>query len=352
MRAIVTALAACLILFAFTAMDWYDECPILRDSSDGTGPWKTGTPASQKIDATKLANGVKKLAADKSLRSILVIRNGVLVHESYYGGADARTSCNVHSASKSVLSTLAFCLCADGILDSIDTPIAEIMPEHFAKYKASDLRRTITVDDLMTMRSGIRWEDDETEYTFDGKTKWVQRILDLGLKSTPGTRFNYSTADAHLCSAVIEHLTGLTTAQYAQTRLYSRLGTEPERWLSDPEGVSMGGCCQYLTARELASYGLLFSNQGKNLAGKQVIPLEVVAASFTSSGGSYCRFWWTEKVARKTVYKAWGYGGQMVYVVPELKLVFVCTTTTTTNYDGREPAYQTFVKSYLIPACK
>jgi hypothetical protein len=42
----------------------------------------------------------------------------------------------------------------------------------------------------------------------------------------------------------------------------------------------------------------------------------------------------------------------MVYVVPELKLVFVCTTTTATNYDGREPAHETFVEKYLIPACK
>jgi CubicO group peptidase (beta-lactamase class C family) len=349
------------------AASWYDDCPVLSDPSDGTGPWSVATPESQGVNKATLESGVAYLAQDKDVYSVLVLRNGKMIHESYYHGADAKTSCNVHSASKSVLSPLLLCLVEDGILSSVDTPVCEILPEYFADYPNNDPRRRITVDHLMTMTSGLAWEEDATEYQIDNANGWVQAILDLGMATIrkrsgrrgytetpvqPGEKGNYSTGDAHLASACIQRLTGLTTAEYAQVRLYNKLGIEPERWLSDPEGVSMGGCCQYLTARELAAFGQMFLDGGKNLSGQQVLSPAVVALCFqpcsTVDGCDYCRFWWTWRISDQQVYVAYGWGGQMVYVIPSLKTVFVMTADTAR--DGYEPEHERFVERYLIPS--
>jgi len=360
--ALLAALLAALAAFSgpCLAASWYDDCPLYSDPSDGTGPWVTGTPASQKVDATKLAAGVKMLAADKDIFSIVLIRNNVLIHESYYHGATKATAANVHSKSKSMLSA-AGCIAVDsGLIPSLQTPVSKLIPKYFAKYAASDVRNTITLEHLLTHTSGLRWSEDSTEYTIERKTNWVQQILDQGMatnggrRSTttvkPGEVFNYSTGNSHLVSAVLQAVTGMSTEKFVNAKILAPLGAETEHWGKDPEGISCGGFNTYLTPREMAAFGLLFLNHGKNQKGQQVIPDWAVDACFTSHKSGYGLFWWSDTMSRCKVWQAWGWGSQMVYVIPDKNVVFVMTADTRKN--GSESPHEKFVEKYLIPACK
>ncbi|MBN2022749.1 MAG: serine hydrolase [Pirellulales bacterium] len=341
------------------AANWYESNPIYTDPADGTGPWVRGTPPSQGMNAVTLSRGVGRLKADRRTLGVIVIRNGVIVHESYYRGATQASASNVHSASKSIVAALACRAVEDGLIESLDTPICKVIPQYFAKYPSDDPRRRITVKHLMTMTSGLDWAEDDTEYEIGDSPGWVQAVLDRGMATAdeentpvaPGEVFNYSTGNTHLLSAVLHKVTGLTTAEYARRTILDGIGAEAEHWGADPEGISSGGCNVYLTARELAAFGLLYLNDGKSRNGAQVLPTWAVTASLVDYGHDYGLCWWTDVLAGQRVWQAWGWGGQVVYVIPSLKIVFVMTTNTARDGTETEPAiHEIFVRDYLIPS--
>jgi CubicO group peptidase (beta-lactamase class C family) len=343
---------------------WYDDNPVLCSNHDNTGPWTFGTPESQRIRSETLMAGIDRiLKADPDVRSAIVIRNNVVVYEGYFGGASKKTSLNIHSASKSILAAATCCAREEGLIKYMDMPICTIIPQYFGlRYAYDDPRKKITIRHLLTMTSGLAWEEDVSEYIIEDRPNWVQQILDLGMRThrgrhgerrtvQPGEEALYSTGSAHLLSATLQEVTP-DTRLYTFNAVLSKIGAEAERWGVDPEGVLMGGCCVYLTARELASFGLLFVNEGKNLKGEEVLPSWAVTKCLqphvTCEGSDYGWLWWGQRIAGHPCWLAWGWGGQMIYVIPDLNMVFV--TTADTQRDGGEVDHQRFVRDYLIPS--
>lgn len=366
MRRLALALltVACLLgaLQAAPAAQWYDDCPLYRDATNGTAPWETGTPESQGINSAKLLTGVELLAKDRDTLGVLVIRNGVLVHESYYHGAYFKTAANCHSMSKGLIGMALCLLVEEGKLPSLDTPICQVIPQYFTKIPVTDLRRQITVFHLMTHTCGLKWSERDEEVGINAAS-WSQAVLDRGMDTIssrrggskqvqPGQVFNYSTGNSHLCSAIIQQLAGQTAEKYVNAKILAPIGAETEHWATAPEGISTGGFCTYLTAREMAAFGLLFLNGGKSRDGTQVLPAWAVANAFKDyapGGDSYGYFCWGMTLGEKC-WVFWGWGGQIVCVIPAKQTVFVLTAATALDTYESEPPWQTFVKSYLVPA--
>jgi CubicO group peptidase (beta-lactamase class C family) len=341
---------------------WYDDCPLYADPADGTGPWTTGTPESQGMSAAKLLTGVEALARDRDLLAVLVVRNSVLVHESYYHGATKATAAPCHSASKGPVGMAHCLLVKEGKIPSLDTPICQLVPQYFAKYSSTDARRRITVKHLMTMTPGLRWSERDENYGIDAAS-WVQAVLDRGMETRssrrggtstvePGDVFKYSTGTSHLASAVVQHVSGQTTEAYVNAKILAPLGAETEHWAKDPEGISTGGFCCYMTAREMMRFGQLFLNGGKNITGQQVVPAWAVTDAMKdhAPGETYGYFCWGLNLGGEKCWVFWGWGGQIVCLIPGKQTVFVMSAATANDTYESEPPWQTFVKSYLIPA--
>jgi CubicO group peptidase (beta-lactamase class C family) len=147
----------------------------------------------------------------------------------------------------------------------------------------------------------------------------------------PGETFVYNTGGSHLLSVILTEVTGQDTAEYAEEKLFEPLGIEPGRWQRSPQGETNGGFGLELRARDMAKLGYLYLNLGR-WDGEQIVPEDYVRASTTwqsagdATGGwaAYGYQWWvTATAAGYPAYFALGYGGQHIFVVPDLDLVVV-----------------------------
>ena len=271
------------------------------------------------------------------LNSLLVNWRGETILERYYRGARATRAANIKSASKTVMSALVGIAVDRGMIKGVDTPIAE-----FFTQLAGDPRKTaITVDDLLTMRSGLETTSNRNYGSWVSSSNWVRYALERPLVRDPGARMIYSTGNTHLLSAILTKVSG-NTWKFADEALAQPLGFELPRWPTDPQGIYFGGNDMELTPRQMLAFGELYLNGGR-FESKQIISETWVRESLRPRTRSwrdterlygYC--WWIRNLGGFRTFYAWGYGGQFVFVVPDLELVAVTTSSTAPGGDRRD----------------
>jgi CubicO group peptidase (beta-lactamase class C family) len=299
-----------------------------------------GRPAAQgpavPFDLAAVEESAKTLPR---LHSLLVSWRGTLVLERYYNGARATRAANIKSASKSIISALVGIAIDRRLLSGVDQPIAPFFPEILGP-KGEPARRSIDIEDLLTMRSGLASTSNRNYGAWVQSPNWVRHALTRPLESSPGTSMEYSTGNTHILSAILTKATGTSTWQFAQEVLAKPLGFTLARWPQDPQGVYFGGNDMLLTPRQMVQFGELYRNRGR-ISGTQVIPVAWVADSFVPRGRSgwseelYGYGWWIREMAGVQAYYAWGFGGQFIFVVPALDLVVVSTSSVAVSDDRR-----------------
>lgn len=290
--------------------------------------------------AGALEPAVRAAAALPRLRSLLVSHKGSLVLERYFGGARATRPANIKSASKSVISALVGIAITKGLLEGVDQPIADFFPE---LLKDPDRRkREITVEDLLTMRSGLESTSGPEYGPWVQSRNWVRYVLAQPLLDEPGTRVEYSTGSSHLLSAILTKVAKTSTWQFAQTHLARPLGFTLARWPQDPQGIYFGGNEMLMTPRQMIRFGELYLNEGR-AGGATVLPKSWIEQTAVGRGRSRWGsdreygygFWIREFQGHKSLY-AWGYGGQFIFVIPSLELVVVTTSRSDATRERRE----------------
>ncbi|MBC7974874.1 MAG: serine hydrolase [Myxococcales bacterium] len=331
---------------------FYEDNPTYTDPVDDSASWTMSDPEAQGIDSTGLERASTELSNLPYTSSFLVIRHGALVFERYYHGSAKNQSNNVHSASKSIWGAAIGIAINQGVIPGVDTTIASALPSRYAEAM-SPQARTMKVRDLVTMTSGIQWSEDTTENRIQRSSDWIAEILELPMTATPGTRFNYSTGNTHLSSAVLASAIQTTTCEFIHQHLLAPLGIVAEHWGRDPQGYVSGGYNFYVTPRELAKFGLLYLRDG-NWNGRQLVPAAWVATSMTKQVEAddpygYGYNFWLRDLAGHDVAVAWGFGGQMIYIVKDLDLVVVMTTNTR---DFAQDAFDgaSIIEDDVIPA--
>jgi CubicO group peptidase (beta-lactamase class C family) len=280
------------------------------------------------------------------LHSLLASRRGEVVLERYFNGARATRAANVKSVSKSIISALVGVAIERGMVPGPETPIRTYFPE-IAKDKDARKQR-ITVEDLLTMRSGLESTSNRNYGAWVQSRNWVQHVLAKPLFAPPGTEMEYSTGNTHLLSAILTRATGASTWQFAQDSLAKPLGFTLPRWPQDPQGIYFGGNDMLLTPRQMLSFGELYLHRGRisvkgsdPITNLQVVPEKWIAQSFVPrgvspiSGNQYGYGWWMRELAGHQAYFAWGFGGQYIILVPDLELVVVTTSASTVAEDRR-----------------
>ena len=331
---------------------WYESNPTYLDPRDDTPDWLFSSPEDQSMDGDLLNAAGDSLVDEPSVLSFLIVRHGRLVYERYYHGGARDHSDNVHSASKSLLQALFSIAIRRGDIRSWSDRVSAYLPRYFSG--ASPAKRRMTIRHLMTMCSGLRWEEDATEYAVERRRDWVRAVLALPLRHRPGRRFSYSTGNTHVASAVLQRATGMRTSAFAKRYLLDPLGVTVEHWGHDPQGVDSGGYNVYLTPRELAKFGLLYA-QGGIWKGRRIIPATAVTRAATRTWRvdrqfSYTTGWWLRRLSGHDMYFAWGWGGQFVYVIPDLDIVVVTTENTADGHRNVEIDSGRLLERYVIPS--
>ena len=331
-----------------------------------TKAWPSSTPAAEGMDTAVLDRLDAELANGKHgyVDGLLVIRHGRVVYEksyrhdyaklfesapdrvpgpyNYYDpswypyehGSDQHT---MQSVSKSVTSALIGIAIRRGEIPGVD---AKAMP-YFSAYRvAPDPRRErMTLKDLLTMTSGIRWDETTVDYTnpanscasMEASKNWIQFVLDQPMAADPGTAFVYSSGVTELFAEVLRKATGKHADAYAAEHLFGPLGITRFYWKKTPTGHPDMEGGLYLTPRDLAKLGDLYSKDGL-WEGQRILPEGWAAASTrrqsdpTGEDASmkYGYQWWVLP-GTTPAFAAIGYGGQLLVVVPSLELIAVFT---------------------------
>jgi CubicO group peptidase (beta-lactamase class C family) len=273
------------------------------------------------------------------LHSVLVSWRGTLILERYFNGARAGHLANIKSASKSIISALVGIAIHRGLISGVKQPIASFFPGYLERADDAE-KRGITIEDLLTMRSGLEGTSNRNYGAWLRSGNWVRYALSRPLISPPGTDMEYSTGNTHLLSAILTRVTGKSTWQFAQDALARPLGFTLARWPQDPQGIYFGGNEMLLTPRQMVAFGELYLNRGR-ANGRQVVPETWVNVSFVPrtrsdwSDRQYGYGWWIRELAGHQTYYSWGYGGQFIFVVPDLDLVIVTTSSTAVDDERR-----------------
>ncbi len=318
-----------------------------------TDGWRTATPAEQGMDAGKLAQMLDAVRVQElRLFSLLVIRHGYIVSETYFGSSDQQTARELYSCTKSFVGTLVGIAVDRGEIESVGQPVARLLPGRVFR-NGSPEKDALTLENLLTMTSGLAWDEEDTTYAeMYRSADWVQYVLDKPLVDRPGTRFNYCSGCSHVLSAIVQANTGamrasMNTRDFAQQVLFDPLGIKDPAWSTDASGIPIGGWGLRLAPRDMAKLGFLYLHNGR-WDGRQVVSEAWVKAATqkhveTDGRLGYGYQWWT--YPRWGAYTALGRYGQTIFVIPSLDLVVV----TTGQLENHEPIYQ-LIEQYVVPA--
>jgi CubicO group peptidase (beta-lactamase class C family) len=314
-------------------------------------------PATRGLDSVLVAHAFERAAGLPRLYSLTVARHGELVREEHFSGPGPNGRANIKSASKSIISALVGIAIAEGHLEGLDQPVAPFFPSLVGENADPRLRQ-ITIGNLLSMQAGLEPTSGRNYGSWVTSSNWVRFALTRPFADDPGGRMQYSTGSTHLLSAILTRATGMSTLEYARTRLARPLGIELSAWARDPQGIYFGGNDMYLRTDDLLTFGEMYRNGGRH-NGMQIVPEDWIRQSWTQRTSSrynnhgYGLGWWLRRASGYDIYFAWGYGGQYIFIVPDLALTVVMTSDPVSPREGRHNrTLHQLVTDLLIPAAE
>ena len=312
--------------------------------------------AGNDLDAQLLARALDRAEDLPRLHALIVARDGKVRAERAFRGTGLNRPINIKSVSKSVIAALVGIAIERGSLKGTDQPIAPLLADQLPTGADSRLS-TITIDHLLSMRSGLDRTSGRNYGRWVQSRDWVRYVLSRPFADEPGGRMLYSTGNTHLLSAILTRVAGRDTHALARDWLGVPLGIDIPPWQRDPQGIFVGGNNMALSPRALYRFGELYRNGGL-YRGQRVLPESWVRISWTPrtrspfSGDEYGYGWFITRFCGHAVYYARGFGGQFVHVAPTLGMTIVITSdlSARTRIGGYREALTALVRDDLIPA--
>lgn len=338
------------------------------------------------MDTGKIV-ALTKLILDNTypnIHSLLILRHGKLVYENYFAGEDeidggapvgyVNHSINdlhdCRSVSKSFTSACIGIAVKQGFIKSIDEPIFPYFKAYAKYFDAA--KRKITIRNLLTMTSGLEWNEkvsyldsENSETQMDRSADPISYILSRKLISTPGTIWNYSGASAMLLGEIIWKATGEKLDKYAEKNLFAPLGIRKYIWRSMLYNKNLPAAAWglRLRSRDLAKFGLLYMNYGK-WGNTQILDTNWVKHSLNSEvsrpsenpnipQGYGFQFWVGMMIRRHykaPIPSAVGNGGQVIFFWRSMDILLVFTGGNYNRQNIENDASTAF--GYIVPAVK
>lgn len=294
-------------------------------------------PRNQRLEALlDEAFSEPETARPRRTRAVIVVHDGRIVAERYAAGIRPDTPLLGWSLTKSVLNALVGILVGEGRL-SLASPVSVQ-----GWNEPGDARRRITLDNLMRMSSGLRFEEDMTHAVTD-VTNMLLRAPDMAafaankmLDVEPGTRWQYSSGTSLIIARIMRDALGdHAYRRYPRAALFDRIGMSSAILETDASGTFVGSSFMYATARDWARFGMLYLNDGVWNGGR-ILPEGWVdytrTPAPTDPHRAYGAHFWlripveyngTKAVLPRDAFHAAGHEGQLVTVVASRGAVIV-----------------------------
>lgn len=308
---------------AFRALD---ALPVLAEAR----VIKAGGKAYPLPEGEPLGLDVKDYMKSQRTAALVIVHDGKVVLEEYGLGFEPEGKWTSFSVAKSLTSTMVGAAVQDGHIKSLDDKVST-----YIKGLEGSEYDNVTIRQLLTMTSGVRWnedyEDPKSDVALfnehkaeDGLDVTVSYMRKLGREAPAGEKWVYKTGETNLIGVLVSEATGKPLAEYLSEKVWAPFGMEQDAtWLLGSTGHEVAGCCIQAATRDMARFGLFIMGGGM-AGGKQVLPEDWIAAATTRQadigrpGKGYGYQWWTYDDG---TYAAQGIFGQGIFIDPARKLV-------------------------------
>ena len=201
----------------------------------------------------------------KNIQALVIIKDDQLIFENYYLDQQREDLNNIDNATNILTSIAIGMAIDDGYLISIETPIADLLPEYENELSNDSLKKTITIRQLLTHRSGLSWDEIVSENDLEemmNSDDWVKNLLKKPLDAIPGGRYNFNSGASMILSKIIQNLTNETLSSYIDRRLFKALEIEEWLWTADPSGTTNATNGLHLTQLDFTKIGYLLLKNG------------------------------------------------------------------------------------------
>ena len=280
------------------------------------------------------------------------------LHPTSHPFYNSRPVHTLQSVTKSVAATVIGIALTQGVIGSLDTRLLEFFDDYDLsgidpRLQAADL------EDLLTMRTGIEWHEQDrpldatnTTLQLERSQDWIQFTLDQPMDAAPGEKWVYNSGGSHLMSQVIRSASGMHMHTFAEQHLFEPLQIMDYHWKKTPKGLADTEGGLYLEADQLAKIGYLYLRGGR-WNGQQLLAEAFVEAaiarqveSVNQAGWDYGYQWWRLDRDETDVWAGLGFGGQYLFVLPEQDLIGVINSW---NVFGERvtPVSQNFLRALI-----
>jgi CubicO group peptidase (beta-lactamase class C family) len=359
------------------AMDHYAyRQPVPED--DG---WRTASLREAGLDPKPLEALVQSILDTRTegfstpyIQGLLVAHHGKLALEEYFYGFDGERAHDSRSSGKTLAGTLTGIALDHGAKFRLDSPVVPLYPQYRELANPDPRKQKITVQDLLTMDSGLACDDNDDASPGNedamqeqkAQRDWYRFILDVPMQDEPGNKKAvYCTAAINLLGGVLQQGTGMALTDFFQKYYAGPLDIRDYHMDLMPTGEAYMGGGIYLKPRDMLKLGQLYLDGG-TWNGKRVLSRawtqiataqhSYFPASDYAPGHGYGYTWHLFEVqANGHTYKeymAQGNGGQLVMVLPELDLAVLITAGNYGNFPTWRRFFEDYVPRYLIPAAQ
>ncbi len=266
----------------------------------------------------------------EQLNTLLIAQHGKIIDARAFRGPDLNTPVNVKSVSKSLLSTLAGAAIERGEIPSLDSPVAPYLKRVIPR-RADRRAKSITVEHLLAMQSGLTPFAGRTYGAWVSGKHWIYEAYEAPMLADPGTTRLYSTANTHILGVALATAAGKSLLELANERVGDPLDISFPPWTRDPQGNYLGGNDMHISPIGMFRYGEAYRTNGTWQDETLTSPgwIEICWQPRTMADVPEHRYgltWFLWDTNGVRVNYARGYGGQMIYVVPERALTVVMTS--------------------------
>lgn len=338
----------------------------------------SGSKVSEyQLDKGKISEVVSQIESGEfgKIHSLIIIHNDEVILEKYFMGWHRYRLHQVFSVTKSVTSSLIGMAIDQGLITGVDLKLIDTFPEYNRIKNMDPRKKIITLENLLTMTAGYKWNELSVPYKNDDGSwnpnndivymhmhsiDFIKYVLDLPLVDDPGEKFTYNSGCSILLAGIIKRKTGKSAEEYAAEYLFEPLGITKWKWLKSPDGTTDSGGGLFMYPADMAMFGYLFIKNGK-VDGKQIVSEGWVNRSterhVSTRIREYGYQWWRFKKSSggaysdiiNTSYFALGIGDQAIFVIPKANMVVVSTAD---NLLHKGKRIYNILFEHILPALK
>lgn len=322
--------------------------------------WRTARPEQVGIDPAPISSLIDRIRSGSlgAIDGIVIVRKGYVVTDEYFGGWKPDSIHEMQSVTKSVTSLLTGIAIARGNIPATSAKLVDLLPAYQPIANLDDRKRNLTVRDLLTMRTGLAWNEDPytgspLEQLNNLTSDWIRFVIDWPMGAEPGTQWIYNSGGVIALGGAIGISAGMNSAEFARQFLLRPIGITDDKWYRGyPDLLPHMGGGLLMRTRSLARIGYLVLRNGK-WKDQQIVPEPWIRESTrfavtpprTLGGRSvdYGYLWWiypldgvvgSARQPDEVVITASGAKGQWLFVVPRYDLVVAINSSIVSGPDN------------------